>query len=109
MLVLCSENNSSEYVATTDIDLRQVQPERMATFKLQVKLPSNLPEGKYKLKLWLPDGSKALRNNPVYAVRLANTTVCDKQKGYNDMDIAITVAKDKNAKAGSSTLVFSKK
>lgn len=109
VLVLCSENNSSEYVATTDIDLRQVQPERMATFKLQVKLPSNLPEGKYKLKLWLPDGSKALRNNPVYAVRLANTTVWDKQKGYNDMDIAITVAKDKNAKAGSSTLVFSKK
>lgn len=38
----------------------------------EVDLPGTLRPGWYRLGIWLPDASAALRRNPAYAVRLAN-------------------------------------
>ena len=57
----------------------------------------------------MPDADPKLQSMPEYAVRLGNNTGWDGRTGYNDLDISINVAKDKNAKAGTSPFVFAPK
>ncbi|MDR1416075.1 MAG: DUF4832 domain-containing protein [Prevotellaceae bacterium] len=40
-----------------------------------ITLPSTLPAGAYRLGLWIPDGAAALKYNPQYAIRCANSDV----------------------------------
>jgi hypothetical protein len=53
------------------------------TFSLSLQLPSALPDGVYRLALWLPDAYQSLRDNPRYAVRFANEGVWNEEKAYN--------------------------
>lgn len=48
-----------------------------------VTIPANVIPGNYKLALWLPDASSALRNNPAYSVRFANSNTWDSASGIN--------------------------
>jgi hypothetical protein len=48
-----------------------------------VTLPSNMPAGCYRLSLWMPDPAANLRNNPAYAVQLANQGTWDAGTGLN--------------------------
>ena len=109
ILVLSPTDGGREYIVSTGLDFRMVKPGKPTNMQTKLKLPENMPEGKYKLLLWLPDKDKKLQENPKYAVRLANTTTWEEQTGYNDLNITLNVAKDKNAKPGTSSLVFSKK
>ena len=109
ILVLSPTDGGREYIVSTGLDFRMVKPGKPTNMQTKLKLPENMPEGKYKLLLWLPDKDKKLQENPKYAVRLANTTTWGELTGYNDLNITLNVAKDQNAKPGTSTLVFSKK
>ena len=108
-LVLSPTDGGREYIVSTGLDFRMVKPGKPTNMQTKLKLPENMPEGKYKLLLWLPDKDKKLQENPKYAIRLANTTTWGELTGYNDLNITLNVAKDKNAKPGTSSLVFSKK
>ncbi len=48
-----------------------------------LKLPDGLPDGVYRLSLWLPDPDPRLRDRPEYAIRLANQGVWDAERGLN--------------------------
>ena len=109
ILVLSPTDGGREYIVSTGLDFRMVKPGKPTNMQTKLKLPENMPEGKYKLLLWLPDKDKKLQDNPKYAVQLANTTTWGELTGYNDLNITLNVAKDKNAKPGTSSLVFSKK
>lgn len=54
-----------------------------ASFTARLRLPSTLPEGPYTLALWLPDEAETLRDNPLYAIRLANEDTWEEDTGYN--------------------------
>ena len=107
--ILRAENGVDEYLANSNIELRAIQPNRPVEIHVQLKLPESLPVRKYKLFMWMPDADQKLQSMPEYAVRLANNTGWDGRTGYNDLDISINVAKDKNAKAGTSPFVFAPK
>ncbi|HUS65041.1 MAG TPA: DUF4832 domain-containing protein [Kofleriaceae bacterium] len=57
-------------------------------------LPDDLPDGVYRLSLWLPDPDPRLRDRPEYAIRLANQGVWDAKVGLNRIaeDVVITRA-----------------
>ncbi|MFN3763203.1 MAG: DUF4832 domain-containing protein, partial [Anaerolineae bacterium] len=48
-----------------------------------LSLPADLPPGAYTLALWLPDPAESLRDDPRYAIRLANEGVWDAERGWN--------------------------
>lgn len=48
-----------------------------------LRLPDDLPDGAYRLSLWLPDPDPRLRDRPEYAIRLANQGVWDAKRGLN--------------------------
>jgi hypothetical protein len=55
----------------------------------QTVLPDTLPAGKYRLGLWIPDGSETLMYNPKFAIRCANSdtewTINDEGYGINNL------------------------
>jgi hypothetical protein len=72
----------SLYKTELDVDLRHWEPGEIS-FTAKLHIPSDAPEGEYRLGLWLPDGYGSLQDNPLYAVRFANENVWDESTGYN--------------------------
>jgi len=72
---------------TLPIHLPEIDPRRWLpgehALSLSLALPPDLPEGEYRLALWLPDPAERLRNDPRYAIRFANEGVWDETKGWN--------------------------
>jgi hypothetical protein len=58
----------------------------------QVTLPDDIKEGTYHLYLWMPDKYESIRNDPRYAVRLANKDMWDATTGLNDLGAELTVS-----------------
>ncbi len=56
-----------------------------------VTIPVSVPSGAYHLYLNLPDPEPALRNNPLYSIRLANLETWDNDTGYNDLKHTLKV------------------
>ncbi len=63
------------------------------TLAADLSLPADLPPGEYTLALWLPDPAESLRNDPRYAVRLANEGIWDAEHGRNVLG-RLTVTED---------------
>jgi hypothetical protein len=51
-----------------------------------------MPNGTYKLALWLPDQATNLRSRPEYSVRFADQNMWDATAGYNVLSNAITIS-----------------
>lgn len=60
----------------------------------QLQVPDDLPPGEYKLFLTLPDPEPTLRDDPAYAIRLANPGLWDAQTGRHDLGVTLSVEKD---------------
>ncbi len=63
------------------------------TLNENIKLPDNMPEGKYSLHLFMPDEAEKLAANPSYAIQLANKNTWDAQTGYNSLNHIVHVQK----------------
>lgn len=50
-----------------------------------IAIPADLPSGSYQLTLWMPDAAESIKDNPYYAIRLANQNVWQEEKGYNHL------------------------
>jgi hypothetical protein len=77
---------SSRFVAELALDPRRFLPENgpvAPAFLLRV--PANLPAGKYRVALWLPDAAEQLRERPEYAIRFANDGVWRASSGDNTL------------------------
>ena len=64
-------------------DPRFWMPGSETKFNARLQIPDSMPDGTYKLAIWLPDAYESLQNNPRYSVRFANEDVWDNKTGYN--------------------------
>jgi hypothetical protein len=55
------------------------------------KLPADAQPGMYRVSLWLPDRDVALRNQPMYAIRLDNRNMWLPRSGLNVLATAVPV------------------
>jgi len=90
-MVLQSGSNRYE-IPLTAIDPRLWSSGKDHTVVMNGTVPVNVPPGTYKLGLWLPDASAALRNNPAYAVRFANANVWEAATGLNILTASLAVS-----------------
>ena len=72
------------------IDMRKWLPAEEAQLSVRIQLPASAPAGSYTLSLWLPDAASSLRDDPRYAVRLANQDTWDGATGRNRL-AAVTI------------------
>jgi hypothetical protein len=75
----------------TSIDPRQWTPGSTADVCLSSALPGDLPSGEYRIGVRFPDASPSLRDNPSYALRLANGVSWDAATGTNRLDARVRV------------------
>lgn len=82
--VILNESDDVVYKYLTDVNVNTWQPHDpdnteytplIHTFKATIVLPKELTNGKYRLGLWIPDGSEKLMYNSKYAIRCANGNV----------------------------------
>ena len=72
-----------EYFYKIDSDPRYWFEGTVTTLDTTITLPDDLPRGKCKLYLNLPDGYESLARNPLYSIRLINKDIWNGTKGYN--------------------------
>jgi hypothetical protein len=72
-------------------DPRRWTPGEPQTLDLNIPIPASLPEGSYTAILHLPDPEPSLKDNPAYAIRLANPDVWEEESGYNSLMIKVLV------------------
>jgi hypothetical protein len=61
------------------------------TITANIDVPADLTPGNYALAFWLPDASPALRDDPRYAIQLANTGVWNPVTGTNTLASEVPV------------------
>ncbi|MDO4703285.1 DUF4832 domain-containing protein [Tannerella sp.] len=108
-LILRSTDGTRTYTATLPDDPRRWQPDQITELKANVALPSDIPEGSYKLHLFLPDPEPALHDRPEYAIRLANRDCWEETTGYNDLHVEIKVDASTKRPPSRSKITFTHK
>lgn len=89
-----TSSNSALYAVPLQADPRRWLPNGVwSLIREQVTIPANALEGTYHLYLWLPDQHESIKNDPRYAVRIANQNVWDANTGYNDLGAEIVISK----------------
>ena len=74
---------SSRYTARLSFDARRLPAGVKTRINTKLRLPANLPTGTYTIALRMPDASSSLKNDPRYAIRLANAGTWDATTGDN--------------------------
>ncbi len=97
-IILREETSGQEYVLSVEPpqDIRLWMPGAGddADLDIQGVLPTDLPEGRYRVLLNLPDPYPALYDRPEYSIRLANAEVWEAHTGYNDLRHTLVVMGD---------------
>ena len=78
------------YTVQLPDDPRSWKSGQQTTINQSFTLPS-MPNGTYRLSLWLPDNASGLRSNANYSIRFANQNTWDSTKGYNVLANSITI------------------
>ena len=73
------------------VDVRRWEAGEAIQFSARLRVPADLAAGTYKLGLWFPDEASALRNDPRFAIRLANDGVWDDATGDNVITETLTI------------------
>ncbi len=83
-IVLLNQKNEVVHQQLTNTDVNKWQPHTpgdenylplVHTINAEIAIPDSLPNGDYRIGLWIPDGSENLMYNPKYAIRCANGDV----------------------------------
>ncbi len=97
-IVLENEASGAVLAFAVDADPRQWKPGQAQVVNTTLVLPEDLAPGVYTAHLHLPDPSPRLRDDPRYAVRVANSGVWDGERGYNKLASGIVVGEDGEGK-----------
>lgn len=81
-VVLESTTDIRTDLHVSQVDVRRWLPGAIES-NINVTVPENAPPGIYKVYLWFPDPSSALRNRSEYSLQLANNSVWDSTRGLN--------------------------
>lgn len=91
-LVLRDTVTDAEFtIVLTDIDLRRCGGGQVCTYELDLTATNTIPPGDYDLFLFLPDGRSTLREDPNFAIRLANDGLWEAETGFNDLQHTATI------------------
>jgi Domain of unknown function (DUF4832)/Domain of unknown function (DUF4874) len=71
---------------------RWCMTDSMVTLALNVTLPANIPNGKYKVYLNLPDTAARLYGKKEYSIRLANANTWEDSTGYNSLLHTVSIS-----------------
>lgn len=69
-------------------------------------LPANMENGSYRAYLRLSDPYQAIKDNPAYAIRLANENIWESTLGYNDLGVEVNVNEANDVPDFSGTNYF---
>lgn len=89
-LTLINEQSRRDLLLT-NVDPRRWEAGQTTVIEASVVVPPDLPAGRYRLALWLPDADERLRDRPAYAVRLANQNVWDAETGLNILSESLKI------------------
>ena len=89
-LVFRNQQTGKEYFINGKADIRFWVTGKIE-WKETVRLPADVPAGKYEILLNLPDKYPALRGRPEYSIRLANQNTWEEKTGYNKLNHFISV------------------
>jgi len=91
MVLVLSRGDSRWEVELEGRDARQLMP-GASTIVTRLRVPADAePADDYQLSLWLPDDEPGLRDDPRYAIRLANAGTWDGEAGANVITRALRV------------------
>jgi len=100
---LILDSGTDIYVADVNADPRRWEAGDNQTLDKYFRIPADIPEGYYSVRLNLPDPANSLHDNPLYSIRLANDSVWDETTGYNtlrdDLHIYAGAAGDASSEA----------
>jgi hypothetical protein len=83
MILVLQRGDQRWEVALDGRDARQLQP-GITTVAARLRIPTGaVPADDYQLSLWLPDDADRLRDDPRYAIRLANQGLWEPDSGAN--------------------------
>lgn len=86
-------------------DPRFWAPSEDSSFSANLRLPASMPDGQYRVAVWMPDVYETLRDDPRYSVRFANDGVWDDRNGLNVLaTITIDSSIRDNVDASAETL-----
>jgi hypothetical protein len=74
---------SRQVAVVTGLDPRRWLPGEEVELAVRLRVPATLAPGSFELALWLPDASAWLRDDPRYAIRLANDGAWREPSGLN--------------------------
>jgi Domain of unknown function (DUF4832)/Domain of unknown function (DUF4874) len=83
-IILRNIKTKTEHVILLKTDIRFLSS-GAHTISERVSLDSNIPDGKYRLFLSIPDANASLAKRPEYSIRLANINMWEGGMGYNDL------------------------
>lgn len=94
-------------VKVEQIDPRRWEGRQSVSFTVQLRMPSQIVKGEYRLALWLPDAAVSLQADSRYAVRFANEKVWDEADGFNVLgNVSILQTPDEEAEPVSQLSVI---
>jgi hypothetical protein len=81
--IVVLEDGTNRYEAVlAAVDPRRWPAGEDAELTVRLELPRDMPDGDYRLALWLPDEAEALRSNGAFSIRFANDAGWDDSNGF---------------------------
>lgn len=100
------KNKDCCYKCHVDVDPRFWTPLREQKMLFSAGIPEDMPEGKYRLYLNLPDPEPSLYGNPDYSIRLVNEGVWEEFSGFNDLKAEVEINACVNSEKYNGNLFF---
>ncbi len=91
VLILRNVQTQKEYFITCKADVRRWYTGNI-NWNESVKIPNDIPAGKYELFVNLPDNYASLAGRPEYSIRFANENIWEASTGYNRLNHTITIS-----------------
>ena len=98
------QNGTEVYSANVNVDARRWKSGSSNTVDRYFRIPADIPEGYYDVKLNLPDPASSLHDNPLYSIQLANTAVWDQGTGYNSLITGLHIHSEAPGSSNSDTI-----
>ncbi|MBN8650483.1 MAG: DUF4832 domain-containing protein [Cytophagales bacterium] len=91
-LILKNATSGKAYRLLTQEDPRRWSLTDTIKIELTAGLPVDMEQGSYEISLHLPDPAVQLKENSMYAIRLANANVWSPASGYNNLGHTVVVS-----------------
>jgi len=101
-------NQTDTFYVKLNDDPRLWQSGDTINIEATVALPSAMGIGNYSLLLNMPDVSSVLHDNPLFSIRMANTSVWESKTGYNDLNVGININPSNSSPEYSGDYLFRK-